>query len=364
MRNEIVGGCNMKIQLTLPHHAYQLWIETGALSQVGTWVKSLWTPQQIVVITDDTVNDLYGDQVVQAIEKAGFKVSLYAIPAGEQSKSLASAEKIYQFMAEQGMTRKDGVIALGGGVVGDLAGFIASTYMRGIHFLQIPTTLLAQVDSSVGGKTAVNTATAKNLVGTFAQPDGVLIDSNTLQTLEPRRVREGIAEIVKYAAIKSTDLWQLLDSFHDEADLLAHATEVIAACCTIKKEVVQQDELDTGERLQLNFGHTIGHALEQNAGYGVVTHGEGVAIGMVQISQIAEQKQEMPQGTTQLLKEMLEKFHLPTDYADWNEATLFEALSHDKKTNGGSIRIILLEKIGQAKLKKMPIEEMKDYLKK
>ncbi len=353
----------MKLEVNLPHHGYILTIEDGLLQNIGRWVEQLWSKQQIVIITDTTVEKLYGQMVMTSIQNAGFKVKLIAVDPGEPSKSLANAEMLYEYLAHRGMTRKDGIIALGGGVVGDLAGFVASTYMRGLHFLQVPTTLLAQVDSSIGGKTAVNTASAKNLVGTFAQPDGVLIDPETLKTLEPRRVREGIAEIVKSAAIADENLWKLLDSFADEAELIEHAEEVITACCKIKRKVVEEDELDTGNRLILNFGHTIGHAVEQSRGYGVITHGEAVAIGMVQMNRVAESKGITPDGSTAALTEMLVKFHLPTGFEDFDPDKLYEALSHDKKTSGQQIRIILLEKIGQAKIVSMPIANMHEYLK-
>lgn len=352
----------MKLTVTLPNHSYDLTIEQGRIASIGQWALDLWNPQKIVVITDTNVQPLYGDQVVESLNEAGFQPFIYAVEAGEQSKSLTVAAELYDFLAEKGLTRSDGVIALGGGVVGDLAGFVASTYMRGLHFLQVPTTLLAQVDSSIGGKTAVNTAKAKNLVGTFAQPDGVLIDCNTLNTLEIRRVREGIAEIIKSAAIADNALWHRLSTLEDEQDLLNHAEEIIAACCEIKRKVVEEDELDNGVRLLLNFGHTIGHALENTAGYGVLTHGEGVALGMSQINKIAEAKGQTPVGTTEKLNQMIQKFNLPITTDTWDEVKLYEALTHDKKTRGGKINIILLEDLGKAKIVQIPVEEMKSYL--
>lgn len=269
-----------KIEVNVVNHSYELTIGSGLLSQCGNWVRSLWDLQKIVMVTDEHVAAIYGDQVKRSIEQAGFIIEMVVIPAGEVSKSLEMAEVLYERFIDAGLTRTDGIISLGGGVVGDLTGFAASTYMRGIHFLQIPTTLLAQVDSSIGGKTAVNLKQAKNVVGTFAQPDGVLIDPDTLHTLEPRRVREGIAEVVKSAAIADLELWQLLERLRDETELLAHAEEIIANCCLIKRDVVEEDEFDQGNRLILNFGHTIGHALEQAAGYGICSHGEAVAIGL------------------------------------------------------------------------------------
>ncbi|EOI00482.1 3-dehydroquinate synthase [Enterococcus moraviensis ATCC BAA-383] len=352
----------MKLTVNLPNHSYDLSIENGLLKKIGSWAKELWSSQKIVIITDTNVQPLYGDLVYNSLKEAGFDPSTFVIEAGEQSKRLNVAAEIYDFLAEEGMTRSDGIIALGGGVVGDLAGFVASTYMRGLHFLQVPTTLLAQVDSSIGGKTAVNTTKAKNLVGTFAQPDGVLIDPDTLNTLEVRRIREGIAEIIKSAAIADEKLWQKLDELTDEHDLIAHATEIIAACCKIKRNVVEKDELDNGIRLLLNFGHTIGHALENTAGYGNLTHGEGVAIGMSQITRVAESNGLTPVGTTDQLNKMIQKFHLPITSKYWDQEQLYTALTHDKKARGGKINIILLASIGEAKIVRIPIEEMKSYL--
>lgn len=352
----------MELTVTLPNHSYDLTIEKGLLSSIGAWVETLWNPQKIVVITDKNVEKLYGEKVLKSLNASHFEASLIAVEPGEQSKSLAVATNLYDFLAEKGLTRSDGIIALGGGVVGDLAGFVASTYMRGLHFLQVPTTLLAQVDSSIGGKTAVNTSKAKNLVGTFAQPDGVLIDPNTLNTLEKRRVREGIAEIIKSAAIADKQLWARLGELQDESELIANSEEIIAACCKIKRKVVEEDELDNGVRLLLNFGHTIGHALENTAGYGVLTHGEGVALGMSNISQVAEEKGQTLPGTTAKLNQMIQKFNLPIKTDNWNKEDIFEALTHDKKTRGGNINIILLEEIGTAKIVKIPLEKMKEYI--
>ncbi|MGO3731564.1 MAG: 3-dehydroquinate synthase [Vagococcus sp.] len=353
----------MELTVTLPHKEYDLWIQKNALDDVGTWVTSKWSKRKIAIITDETVEELYGQKVLSSIKEAGFDAYIVSVPSGETSKSLRMAESLYESLASKEMTRNDGIIALGGGVVGDLAGFVASTYMRGLCFLQIPTTLLAQVDSSIGGKTAVNTQTAKNLVGTFAQPDGVLIDPNTLHTLEPRRIREGLAEVVKSAAIGDTKLWTLLDSIEDDSKALEQSEAIITACCQVKRLVVEEDELDTGNRLLLNFGHTIGHAIEQTVGYGIITHGEAVSIGMCHISKMAEKKGEMPLGITEKLEQMLQKFHLPVMLDEWNTEALYQALTHDKKTRGDEIKIILLDEIGLAKIKKIPIVEMKEYLK-
>ncbi|AQP52789.1 3-dehydroquinate synthase [Vagococcus penaei] len=352
----------MELTVNLTNHSYDLLIKRHQLPEIGTWVASLWEPQKIAIITDETVANLYGKIVCESLEISGFNAYLIAIPPGEASKNLVVAEQIYTKLAELGLTRSDGIIALGGGVVGDLAGFVASTYMRGLHFLQVPTTLLAQVDSSIGGKTAVNTTIAKNLVGTFTQPDGVLIDPDTLTTLEPRRIREGLAEVIKCAAIADSNLWALLDNLIDETDVLKHAEEIILACCEVKRSVVEQDEFDNGRRLILNFGHTIGHAIEQTMGYGVITHGEAVAIGMCQLTKTTEQKGWTELGTTQKLEQLLVKFNLPIDLAEWNSEKLYAALSHDKKTRGNQLKLIVLERLGQVKIIAVDITEMQEFL--
>ena len=200
----------MKLNVNLPQTPYDIVIEKGVLVKAGDWVKSLWQPQKIALITDNQVGSLYAEKVKLSIENAGFEVIVFDFLEGEASKNLQTVNKVYEFLVRNGMTRSDGIVALGGGVVGDLAGFVASTYMRGIHFLQIPTSLTAQVDSSIGGKTGVNTPFAKNMVGTFTQPDGVLIDPETLQTLGKRELIEGMGEVIKYGLIEDVELWNEL----------------------------------------------------------------------------------------------------------------------------------------------------------
>lgn len=350
------------LTVTLTNHQYEIEIQRNLLKKCGKWASSIWQPQRVAIITDSNVAPLYGDLVAQSLTEQDFQVSTFIVPAGERSKSLEQSAKLYDLLAENGFTRSDGIIALGGGVIGDLAGFVASTYMRGIHFLQIPTTLLAQVDSSIGGKTAVNTKNAKNLVGTFSQPEGVLIDPEVLNTLDNRRLREGIAEIIKSAAIAVENLWQLLDSLEDEFELLTRAEEVILPSLEVKRKVVEEDEFDNGSRLTLNFGHTIGHGIENTAGYGVVSHGEGVAVGMLMINQQAENIGQTPKGTTSQLKKMIEKFHLPTKLENLDSESIYQAITHDKKARGSQLKIILLEKIGKAKIVSIPIESIKEYI--
>ena len=333
---------------------YDIHIEKGALEQAGSWLQTIWRPQKVAVITDTNVAPLYAEKIMFQLRQANFEPVLSIVPAGETSKSLEQAAELYDFLADNDFTRSDGILALGGGMVGDLAAFVASTFMRGIHFVQIPTTLLAQVDSSIGGKTAVNTNKAKNLVGTFSQPAGVLIDPEVLKTLPVRRLREGIAEIIKSAAIADATLWKQLNELKDEKDLLEHAVPIITATLEIKRKVVEEDVFDQGNRLILNFGHTIGHALEKLSDY-TLPHGYGVAIGMAMIT-----RGYYRMGKT--LERILQKFHLPITYDLSHPDELFHAITHDKKARGSQLNIILLEKIGQAKIVPVPTETFKDYL--
>ena len=353
----------MRLNVNLPEHPYDIIIKKESLLQVGRWVAQLWQQQKVVLVTDDNVEPLYGREVASQLRSEGFEVFTFTFPAGEASKNLSTLEKLWEFCAQHGLTRSDGVIALGGGVVGDLAAFAASTYMRGIHFLQIPTSLTAQVDSSIGGKTGINSNYAKNMIGTFAQPDGVLIDPEVLKTLEKRDFREGIGEIVKCGLIADKQLWARLNEIQNADELLQEAAYFIRAACEVKRKLVVEDEFDQGTRLYLNFGHTIGHAVEAYAGYGQVMHGEAVAIGMVQISKVAERKGLMPEGLTAQIKAVLQKFQLPQTYEPWDEAALFEILSHDKKARGKMIKIVLVPEIGQAQIHEISLQEMKEYLK-
>ena len=355
----------MKLNVNLPRKPYDIIIEKGSLSKVGQWVKELWQPQKIALITDNRVGSLYAEKVKLGLEDAGFEIVVFDFLEGEASKNLTTVNKAYEFLLKQGMTRSDGIIALGGGVVGDLAGFVASTYMRGIHFLQIPTSLTAQVDSSIGGKTGVNTPLAKNMVGTFIQPDGVLIDPDTLNTLGKRELIEGMGEVIKYGLIADVELWEILKDLDGSTDsILENAEKIIYHSCNVKRQIVVEDELDNGVRLYLNFGHTIGHAIEATAGYGKVMHGEAVAIGMVQISRIAETKGLMLQGITEKIEAMCLKFGLPTDYSPWNVEPMYQALKHDKKTRGQMIKMVVVPQLGQAAINQISLEEMKEYLEK
>lgn len=354
----------MKINVDLPHHPYAIVIEKGSLNRLGQWVVDLWNPQKVTIITDSRVGALYTETVKTQLKEAGFEVGVFTFPEGEAQKNLTTVNQAYEFMAQFGMTKSDGILALGGGVVGDLAGFVAATYMRGIHFLQVPTSLTAQVDSAIGGKTGVNTSFAKNMVGVIAQPDGVLIDPETLKTLGRRELIEGMGEVIKYGLIADAELWQELESLAGPDEILDQASSLIYRSCLVKCQHVVADEQDQGVRLFLNFGHTIGHALEAKAGYGQVMHGEAVAIGMVQLSKIAERKGLMPQGITAKIKAMCRKFGLPVSYEPWNVEDLYEALLHDKKARGKTIKLVIVPQLGSSAIHQISLDEMKEYLEK
>lgn len=355
----------MKLHVDLSTNPYDILIERGSLTKTGEWACSIWNCQKIAIITDNHVGDLYANQVKSSLEEAGFEVILFEFLEGEASKNLTTVNKAYDFLIENNMTRSDGIVALGGGVVGDLAGFVASTYMRGIPFLQIPTSLTAQVDSSIGGKTGVNTPKAKNIVGTFTQPKGVLIDPDVLVTLGERELIEGMGEVVKYGLIDDVELWDLLEKLDGKPQsILENAEQIIYHSCNVKRKIVVEDEFEGGVRMYLNFGHTIGHAIEQTAGYGKVMHGEAVAIGMVQISRVAEKKGLMPDGITDQIEAMCAKFGLPTAHEPWHVDDLYAALTHDKKARGNSIKTVIVPELGSAAINQIPLEEMKEYLEK
>ena len=258
------GRFSYEIRIDISHHPYDIQIEKGCLAQAGQWLRELWQPQKVVIVTDNHVASLYAEKVKLSLEDAGFPVAVFDFLEGEERKNLTTVQKVYEFLVKQGLTRSDGIVALGGGVVGDLAGFVASTYMRGIHFVQIPTSLTAQVDSSIGGKTGVNTPFAKNMVGTFAQPDGVLIDPLVLETLGKRELIEGMGEVIKYGLIEDPELWALLTELDGSVEsILEYAETLIEHSCQVKRKMVVEDELDNGVRLYLNLATPLAMPLKQ-----------------------------------------------------------------------------------------------------
>lgn len=337
---------------------YEIQIERGALDRAGELcAKALPRARKLAVVTDSNVEPLYLDRTADSLKKAGFQVQSFSIPAGEASKNAEQLVRLWEQMMAFGMTRTDGVVALGGGVVGDLAGFVAATLLRGVDFVQIPTTLLAQVDSSVGGKVAIDLQAGKNLAGAFWQPSLVIIDPECLNTLPDRTFSDGMAEVIKYGCILDEDLFERLDRCGGRAGVMEHIEEVVYTCCDLKRRVVVEDERDTGARQLLNFGHTIGHAFELAGHYETWTHGQGVAAGMNWAAQLGVGLGVTPPEAVERIQEILEKYDLPLDIpCPWD--TMTRAVGLDKKRTGDSIHLILLEKLGRAVRRKMTRDEL------
>src|SRR5690242_13346804 len=309
--------------------------------------------RHVLVVSDEHVAPLYAERVRDAMEGCGLDPAVLALPAGEAHKDLDAAAKIFDALAQLGATRDGCIIALGGGVVGDIAGFAAACWMRGVDFIQMPTTLLAMVDSSVGGKTGVDHAAGKNLIGAFHQPRAVIADLDTLATLPKRELRAGFAEVIKTAAIGDAEFLAWLEAnasalLARDAEALTHA---IATCCRFKAGVVERDEREVGERALLNFGHTFGHAIETQAGYGTLLHGEAVAIGMVLAARLSVQLGMANESDTQRLHALLQAFGLPTSAsATFQPDALLARMRLDKKNRANTLRLILWRGIGRAEI--------------
>lgn len=340
-----------QLSLDLGDRSSLIYIENGLSARLHSELQALCPSKKAFIVTDSNVDRLYGGALCERLRENGFDVHSYAVRAGEASKSLDTAGWVYAALAEAGVTRGDAVIALGGGVVGDLAGFAAATFLRGVPLIQIPTTLLAQVDSSIGGKTAINLPQGKNLVGAFYQPKAVFIDPAALDTLPDKYFRDGMAEVIKYGFIKDAGLLGLLEGLDGRSGVTENAEEIICRCCSIKKEVVEKDERDAGERMLMNFGHTLGHAVELLSGYGY-SHGESVAIGMYAAGRLGEAAGITEQGTADRIKRVLTRYGLPYELPEINMERLREIIGRDKKRLGGEINFILLERPGKAVIHK------------
>lgn len=349
----------MELIVDLKDKTYPIIIERGIINRVSKEVGKRYTGKKIFIITDDNVNNYYGDKVSKNLNDDGFEVKLLSLKPGEETKNFNTLQSLYNELLDFNLTRSDLIIALGGGVIGDLAGFVASTYLRGIDFVQIPTSLLAQVDSSVGGKVAVDLDRGKNLVGSFYHPKCVLIDPEVLNTLENRFFVDGMAEVIKYGCIKDEELFKYLEKIENYQQLKNNMEIIIHKCCDIKRQVVENDEKDKGERMILNFGHTLGHAIEQYYNYTKYSHGEGVSIGMYVISKISEEKGLTKKGTAKRIKDILVKYNLPYNLNIDIEKTL-SAINLDKKKLGNDLNVIILDKIGSSKIYKTTAEFFKE----
>lgn len=350
------------LHVNLPGREYDILMEKNLLSNCGDLIAKRLSPAKAVVVTDETVNALYGNRVCDSIAASGTAVKRVVLPAGETTKCLAQLSRIYSEALSFSVTRKDVIVALGGGVIGDLAGFAAATLLRGMPLVQIPTTLLAQVDSSVGGKVAIDVPEGKNLVGAFYQPKLVLTDPDTLSTLSDRIFFDGLSEVIKYGLIADRKLFELLQSCQSREEICAHILPIIHTCCDLKRAVVEADELDTGLRMILNFGHTLAHVAEKQYHYETYTHGQAVAFGMVQISKIGELLGLSPYGTADTIKSLVTRFGLPAEIALSDE--IQSTLALDKKSMGNQINIVLLSEIGKAFTYQMPAAEFYTCVKK
>lgn len=344
----------MELRVNLDERSYDIKIEKGLFNNISNEVKEVFKGKKIFILTDKNVDKYYGESIKSQLEDGGFAVKKLVLEAGEATKSFNTLPIVYNEMLDFKITRSDLLLALGGGVIGDLGGFVASSYLRGIDFIQCPTSLLAQVDSSVGGKVAVDLEKGKNLVGAFYHPKKVIIDPLVLNTLEDRFFIDGMAEVIKYGCIKDKELFTMLNTLGSKEEVINNIEQIIHNCCNIKRIVVENDELDKGERMLLNFGHTLGHAIEQYYNYATYSHGEGVAIGMYIITKLSEEKGITSKGESDKIKNILVKYGLPYE-AEVNINDILEAISLDKKNLGSTLNVILLKEIGESVIYKTNI---------
>ena len=335
----------MKLVVNLGENSYPIYIENGILAQAGEYIPQVFSGKKIMIISDDNVFPLYGEKLVSVLEQ--YECHTLVLPHGESTKNFQTLPIIYDALLKAKISRSDLIIALGGGVMGDLVGFAASSYMRGVKLVQIPTSLLAQVDSSVGGKVAVDLPQGKNLVGAFYHPKMVLIDPEVLETLPKHFIQDGMGEVIKYGCIKDAELFERLNAHDSFEELKAELPEIIARCVDIKRIVVENDQFDFGERMLLNFGHTLAHTIEQYFHYERESHGEAVGIGMYQITKIAEEKGLTEAGCAEKIKVVLEKYGLPIA-SGVDMEVLIDAIKLDKKNLNDHLNVVLLHSIGDS----------------
>ena len=335
---------------------YDVIIGTDILHTLGSRIQSLLKAEKICVVSDSNVFPLFGQAVLSSLEAAGFEIKVFEFPAGESSKNGNTYLNLLNFLAESQITRSDCIVALGGGVVGDLAGFAAATYLRGISYVQVPTTLLAMVDSSVGGKTAIDLTAGKNLCGAFYQPSLVLCDTDTLNTLPEDVFTDGCAEVIKYGVLFDADLISHLEKHTTAFD----RETVISRCVAWKRDIVATDEFDRGTRMLLNLGHTIGHGIESASQF-AVTHGKAVAIGMAIIARSAAANGICSDETAMRIVQLLKAFHLPTS-ADFDAETLANTALSDKKRNGSTINLIVPRRVGQCDILPTETDKLKSFI--
>ena len=342
-----------EVKVELKERSYKIYIRPGFLYNLSGFMDSFNFSRRLLLVTNPTVLGLYGEKVIKSLEAGGFEVVVGNVPDGEAYKALSMAEKLYDLAFSRELDRRSPVIALGGGVIGDLAGFVASTYLRGVPFIQVPTTLLAQVDSSVGGKVAVNHPAGKNIIGAFYQPVAVFTDPETLLTLDPREVRAGLAEVIKCGVIADAGFFNWLeDNLERVLGVEAAATEyLVEKSCRIKAEVVQADETEQGQRAILNFGHTVGHAIEALTEYKAYRHGEAVAIGMVMAARLAVDLGMLKNSEVARIEKLLSRAGLPVTLpVNLDRERIIALLRRDKKVISGSLTFVLPTAVGSVEI--------------
>ena len=346
------------LPVSLGDRSYDIHIAPGRLDDTGKLCQHvLPRATRLAVVTDDTVGGLYAHRLLQSLWARGYTASVISLPAGEQTKSLHNLGVLYDSFMEMGLTRTDAVVALGGGVVGDLAGFAAATILRGVDFVQVPTTLLAQVDSSVGGKVAIDLPAGKNLAGAFWQPRLVVMDPEVLDTLDDKTFSDGMAEVIKYGCIRDAAFFRALEKTPSRRAVMENIESVLYTCCDLKRAVVEKDERDTGERMVLNFGHTLGHAYEKAGHYETWTHGQAVAAGMCLAARLGAALGVTPAGVPERVEALVSAFGLPTRIP-CTQADYAAAVGLDKKGTGEQITLVLLEDLGRAVLHRMSKREL------
>jgi len=346
----------IKIHINVPKK-YEIIIGKGSFNNIAEEIKEIYSGFRLAVITDENIYGLYGEQLKASLQKAGFTPKIIVIKPGEGSKSFETLMEIYSGLAGF-LRRNDLIAAFGGGVAGDLAGFAASTYMRGVKFMQIPTTLLSQVDSSIGGKTAINLPEGKNLVGSFYHPEAVIIDPLLLKSLPNKYLVDGLGEVIKYACIRDNNLFNELTSSKNY--IHENTEELIYTCLNIKKELVEKDERDHDLRMLLNFGHTIGHAIEMQLNY-AVSHGEAVCIGMYHITKNSQRLGFTKANTLEKLTSLFDYYNIKYNLPISTEH-IIEFIYSDKKNNSDYINLVLLKEIGSAYIQKVPPENLWDFI--
>ncbi len=354
-----------RIKVHLGERSYPIYIGAGILSQLGEYLARAFPARQTAVITNPIVKKLYGEKVVRSLKRAGFQVSLITIPDGERYKSIETLQKIFDKLIRFKIERGAPLVALGGGVVGDIGGFAAATYLRGVPYVQVPTTLLAHVDSSVGGKTAVDHPKGKNLIGAFYQPRLVFIDVKVLRSLPEREFRSGLSEVIKYGVIRDPRFFSYLERHAGEIlkrkeDVLAH---VVRRSCRIKADVVEQDEQEvTGLRAILNFGHTMAHALETLEGYKRLLHGEAVAMGMTFSAELSRVQDFCREPDVERLKSLITRFGLKTYLPGASSRKILDVMRQDKKVKGGEVSFVFLKNIGEVFVSPLPWSSIRQFL--